>query len=238
MPLRFCAADRELDATANHEASLEGGDGHTKVAVINRYEELPFASQSIDLVVMPHILEFAEEPHQVLREVDRVLVPEGQIVLTGFNPASLWGARQFLTRVGASPFLPHEGQFIGLPRIKDWLKLLSFEVNRGRFGCYVPWARSDKWLARWAFTEKVGDRWWPVLGSIYMVTAVKRVRGMRLVGFVKKRREALRPSLAPARSMRGNGKAFSIDVDPHTGEAANERWRVTVARKAPGRNGR
>jgi SAM-dependent methyltransferase len=238
MPLRFCAADRELDASANHEATLDGGDGHTKVAVINRYEELPFASQSIDLVVMPHILEFAEEPHQVLREVDRVLVPEGQIVITGFNPASLWGLRQLLTRVGASPYLPREGQFIGLPRLKDWLKLLSFEVNRGRFGCYVPWARSDKWLARWAFTEKVGDRWWPVLGSVYMLTAIKRVRGMRLVGLVRKRREALRPSLAPAatRALHGNGHAFSIDVDPQDAEAANDRWRVTVARPARGRS--
>jgi len=81
------------------------------------------------------VLEFADEPHQVLREVDRVLVPEGQVVITGFNPSSLWGARQSLCRFGASPFLPRSGQFIRLPRIKDWLKLLSFEVNRGRFGC-------------------------------------------------------------------------------------------------------
>ena len=64
MLLRFCASDRLLDATRYHETS---DTGHTNVAVINRYEELPFASQSIDLVVMPHILEFADEPHQVLR---------------------------------------------------------------------------------------------------------------------------------------------------------------------------
>lgn len=232
MPLRFCAADRALDP----DFPTEGEDGHTKVAVINRYEELPFASQSIDLVVMPHILEFAEEPHQVLREVDRVLVPEGHVVLTGFNPASLWGLRQFLTRLGAQPFLPREGQFIGLPRIKDWLKLLSFEVNRGRFGCYAPWARSEKWLARWEFTERVGDRWWPVLGSVYMVTAIKRVRGMRLVGLIKKRREALRPALAPvaSSSLNGNGKAFSVDVDllGDASDAANERWRA-AARRTP-----
>jgi SAM-dependent methyltransferase len=193
MPLRLCASDRLLELDSD-------GAGHCQVAVVNRYEELPFASQSIDLVVMPHVLEFAEEPHQVLREVDRVLVPEGQVVITGFNPASLWGLRQVLTRVGAAPYLPREGQFISLHRIKDWLKLLSFEVNRGRFGCYVPWARSDKWLGRWNFMERAGDRWWPVLGSIYMVTAVKRVRGMRLVGRLKKKREELRPVLVPAAS--------------------------------------
>ncbi|MFN9480096.1 MAG: class I SAM-dependent methyltransferase [Betaproteobacteria bacterium] len=190
MKLRFCAADRLLDPAQRN--------GHAQVAVINRYEELPFASGSIDLVVMPHVLEFADEPHQVLREVERVLVPEGQVVITGFNPASLWGLRQLGTRLGAAAFLPRDGQFIALPRIKDWLKLLSFETHRGRFGCYVPWTRSEKWLARWSFMEKAGDRWWPVLGSVYLVTAVKRVRGMRLVGALRKRRELLRPALAPA----------------------------------------
>jgi SAM-dependent methyltransferase len=206
MPLRFCASDRLLGAGAH------GAGG--RVAVINRYEELPFATNSIDLVVMPHILEFAEEPHQVLREVDRVLVAEGQVVLTGFNPASLWGLRQLLARLGMAPFLPREGQFIALPRIKDWLKLLSFEVSRGRYGCYAPWVRSEKWLARWRFLEKAGDRWWPVLGSVYMVTAIKRVRGMRLVGPAWKRNHALRPALVAARPVStATGEAFTIRID-------------------------
>ena len=76
MPLRFCAANRLRNSLA---------EGCPKVAVIHRYEELPFATHSIDLVVMPHILEFTEDPHQVLREVERVLVPEGHVVITGFN---------------------------------------------------------------------------------------------------------------------------------------------------------
>jgi SAM-dependent methyltransferase len=218
MPLRFCAADRTL-AQAGGAAP-----GQARVAVINRYEELPFATQSIDLVVMPHILEFAQEPHQVLREVDRVLVPEGHVLITGFNPASLWGLRQYWTRLGSTPYLPREGQFISLPRIKDWLKLLSFEVNRGRFGCYVPSVRSDKWLARWAFLEKAGDRWWPVLGSVYLVTAVKRVRGMRLIGLVKNREKERRVAFAPAASRVPTGEAFSIDIG-RTEEAANDRAR-------------
>ncbi|HOX88327.1 MAG TPA: methyltransferase domain-containing protein [Burkholderiaceae bacterium] len=166
-------------------------------AVVAGYEELPFATQSIDLVVLPHTLEFAREPHQVLREVDRVLVPEGQVLIVGFNPASLWGLRQWMVRLGAHPYLPREGQFIHLARIKDWLKLLSFEVQLGRFGAYVPWARSEQWLARWGFLDRAGDRWWPVLGSLYMVTAVKRVRGMRLIGPAWKRPEAASPTLAP-----------------------------------------
>jgi SAM-dependent methyltransferase len=216
MPLRICAAER-VD---------EDDDLHCALSVLNRYDELPFATNSIDLVVMPHILEFAAEPHQVLREVDRVLVPEGHVVITGFNPLSLWGLRQLLTRLGMAPYLPREGQFISLPRIKDWLKLLSFEVNRGRFGCYLPWVRSDRWLQRWRFMDKAGDRWWPVLGSIYMVTAVKRVRGMRLVGAVRKRVEVLRPALAPAASRVGR---LSLE---ETGDAMSARIVAGLATEA------
>ncbi len=197
MQLRLCASDRTA-------LPFDGGDARGavaaahRVAVINRYEELPFASSSIDLVVLPHVLEFADEPHQVLREVDRVLVPDGQVVITGFNPASLWGMRHGLTRLGLNPYVPAQAQFIGLPRLKDWLKLLSFEPHRGRFGCYVPWARSAAWLSRWSFMEKAGDRWWPVLGGVYMLTAVKRVQGMHLIGRIKKWREGRAPTLVPA----------------------------------------
>ena len=219
MPLRFCASDRLLDA------QLYSNDGeHTQVAVINRYEELPFASSSIDLVVMPHILEFAQEPHQVLREVDRVLVAEGHVVITGFNPGSLWGLRQMTARLGMSAYLPRAGQFIALQRLKDWLKLLSFEVNRGRFGCYAPWARSEKWLGRWRFMEKAGDRWWPVLGSVYMLTAVKRVRGMRLIGPAWKRKEERARALVPVanRSLFITHEAISVRVQGEPGTAAND----------------
>jgi SAM-dependent methyltransferase len=224
MPLRLLVSDRLIDDDgASGSAATDGGEapaGGRRVAVIMRYEELPFAAQSIDLVVMPHVLEFAEEPHQVLREVDRVLVPDGQVIITGFNPASLWGLRQSLARLGARPYLPPASQFISLPRLKDWLKLLSFEANRGRFGCYAPWAGSERWLSRWGFMEKAGDRWWPFLGSVYLLTAVKRVRGMRLIGRVWRRNEDRRVSLAPAATQR-NTEAFTVRI-AQPGDAAND----------------
>jgi SAM-dependent methyltransferase len=196
MPLRICASDRFASAPALDISPSGVVPAGPRVAAINDFAELPFASQSIDLVVMPHNLEFAPEPHQVLREVDRILVPEGQLIITGFNPASLWGARHASVRLGATPFLPEAGQLITLSRIKDWLKLLSFEPSRGRFGCYLPWARSERWLGRWSFMERAGDRWWPVFGSVYFLAAVKRVRGMRLIGPARKWREERRPALA------------------------------------------
>jgi len=221
MPLRLCVSDRLVEE-GSPDGSADGSSqmGASRVAVITRFEELPFASQSIDLVVMPHILEFAQEPHQVLREVDRVLVPEGQVIITGFNPASLWGLRQTLARAGAHPYLPRDGQFISLPRIKDWLKLLSFETNRGRFGCYAPWAGSERWLARWSFLEKAGDRWWPVFGSVYLLSAIKRVRGMRVIGPVRKRKEERRVALAPAATPK-TPVAFTVRIVEQD-DAAND----------------
>jgi SAM-dependent methyltransferase len=58
------------------------------------FDALPFPNQSLDLVLLPHTLELARDPHDTLREVERVLVPEGRVVIVGFNPASLWGLRQ------------------------------------------------------------------------------------------------------------------------------------------------
>lgn len=140
---------------------------------------LPFASNSIDLVLLPHVLEFHEDPHQVLREVERVLIPEGQLVLTGFNPLSLWGAARHLpTHAG---IFPGNGRYLSVLRVKDWLQLLGFEVDRGSFGCYAPPCRSERWLTRWHFMEAAGDRWWGFAGGLYLLRAVKRVHGMRLL---------------------------------------------------------
>lgn len=168
------------------------------IVVVHDFAELPFASQSLDLVVLPHVLEFAREPHQVLREVERVLIPEGQVIVCGFNSASLWGARQAAGRLTGAHFLPQDGEFIGLPRLKDWLKLLNMELNRGHFGCYAPPFSTDKWLGRFAFMEKAGDRWWPYFGAVYIVQAIKRIKGMHLVGPALSRKSAQAARGVPA----------------------------------------
>jgi SAM-dependent methyltransferase len=160
------------------------------------FHALPFPDASIDLVVLPHTLELAQDPHLTLREVERVLVPEGRVVISGFNPASLWGLRQRAGRArrglglargdaAAGLFLPRAGEFLGYWRLRDWLRLLGFEVDGGYFGCWRPPLHSQRWLDRCAWMDRVGERWWPVLGAVYTVMAVKRVRGMRLVGLLK-----------------------------------------------------
>lgn len=166
------------------------------------FDALPFASASLDLVVLPHTLELARDPHDTLREVERVLVPEGRVVIVGFNPASLWGLRQNMGHLrhrlglGGELYLPSAGDFIGYRRVRDWLRLLGFEVEGGRFGCWRLPLRSDAGLARMAWLESAGARGWPVLGAVYLVEAVKRVRGMRLVGMARRRKLSARS--APA----------------------------------------
>jgi SAM-dependent methyltransferase len=179
------------------EQIAEGAGGRVYVATPPslrcHFDALPFAAGTLDLVILPHALELARDPHLALREVERVLVPEGRAIIVGFNPASLWGVRQRLGRLrrrlvpGSSSelFLPHAGEFVGYRRLRDWLRLLSFEVEAGRFGCYVPPVRSSRWLARFAWMERAGEHWWPVFGALYYIVAVKRVRGMRLVGLIR-----------------------------------------------------
>ena len=149
---------------------------------------LPFAAASLDLLVLPHTLELSIDPHAALREVERVLVPEGRVVISGLNPMSLWGLRQWRARMvqrlgrgKGNLYLPDVGEFIGYRRLRDWLRLLSFEVESARFGCYRPAVRSTQWLDRFGFMDPWGERWWPILGAAYFLVAVKRVHGMRLL---------------------------------------------------------
>ena len=170
-------------------------------ALVTDAGALPFAENSLDLVVLPHTLELSQDPHATLREVERVLVPEGRVVISGLNPASLWGMRQrrahFYQRMGYGDlFLPELGDFIGYWRLRDWLRLLSFEVESGRFGCYKPAFATQKWLSRYNWVDKAGERWWPIFGAVYFLVAVKRVRGMRLLEPAWKSRKVV--SAAPA----------------------------------------
>lgn len=177
MPLRFrCARPGNAEVRANAEA-------------------LPFATASLDLVLLPHVLEFSPNPHQVLREVERVLVPEGSVIISGFNPFSLWGVRRLLAR-GNSAF-PWRGQYLSVRRTKDWLALLGFETHSGSFGCYAPAVTSRKWLERWRFIDKAGDRWWPIFGGTYIIQGIKRVQGMRLITPNWRDRRAAAKRLSP-----------------------------------------
>jgi SAM-dependent methyltransferase len=167
------------------------------------FDALPFPSQSIDLVVLPHALEYARDAHLTLREVERVLVPEGRVLITGFNPWSLMGLarsagrlRWMKQRRGRPDPIPSDqslgsmaggaGETVSVHRLRDWLRLLGFEVEAARFGCFGPPLRTERWLERWRWLDILGARWLPVFGGVHALLAVKRVRGMRLVGLARR----------------------------------------------------
>src|SRR6478609_5887300 len=200
----------ELDALAANRmphkwlalGSPQETPGALRPALLTDFAALPFEENSIDLVVLPHSLELNLDPHTTLREVERVLVPEGKVVVCCMNPASLWGLRQrrahLYRRLGFGElFLPDAGEFIGYRRLRDWLRLLGFEVETSSFGCYRPAFASDKWLERFDWMDAVGERSWPIFGAVYFIVAVKRVRGARLIGAPWKTRKALASAPVP-----------------------------------------
>lgn len=182
-------------------------------ALLTDFGALPFEENSVDLVVLPHSLELNHDPHTTLREVGRVLVPEGKVVICCLNPASLWGLRQrrahLYRRFGVGElYLPDAGEFIGYRRLRDWLRLLSFEVETSTFGCWRPAMKSEKWLERYAWMDGLGERWWPIFGAAYFIVAAKRVRGVRLIGPAWKRAKSIATAPVPLanRSHRQQGR--------------------------------
>ena len=173
------------------------------VEVKSDFRDLPIASSSVDLVVLPHVLEGHDHPHEVLREAERVLMPEGQLVISGFNTGSLWRVRQMFSRKGE--VAPWNLKFIGLLRLRDWLRVLGFELNGGKFGCYAPPFEQKLWLERFGFMEKAGARWWPIAGGLYVVRAVKRTHGMRLITPNWRQERARRRALAAPIPQKSNG---------------------------------
>lgn len=150
----------------------------TDAGLLAEPDQLPFAENQFDVIVMPHTLEFQALPHEVLREVFRVLRPEGRLLMTGFNPYSAFGIKRYFGRERAGPW---RGEFISFSRAKDWLTLLGFDIVAGQLDCYALPAQTERTLQRMKALESAGDRWWPFAGGVYFLHAVKRVAGVRLL---------------------------------------------------------
>lgn len=141
-------------------------------------EAWPIANESVDLVVLVHALEGVVDPHGLLREAARVLIPEGRLVVVGFNPVSLWALHRPLSPV---KFPPIQDRWVAMGRVKDWCQLLTLQVEAGRHGQYRPVLQTETALRRLAWLEDAGARWWPGLGAVYSLTAVKRRVGLRVI---------------------------------------------------------
>ena len=197
MPHRWVAVSDDIKNIAVMAANAPAIVENTSKKIIftsdfvTAFEALPFPENSLDLLILPHSLELSQDPHATLREAERVLVPEGRLIICGFNPISLWGLKQKRSHLYkkfnlGELYLPEAGEFISYRRLRDWLKLLNFEFESSEFGCFRPAVRSATMLQRFAWMDKLGSRYWPVLGAVYVVSAVKRVHGMRMISPIRK----------------------------------------------------
>ncbi len=141
--------------------------------VVGVPEALPLQGDSIDLVLLMHSLDFAREPHQILREVDRVLIPEGHVVVVGFNPMSLYGLwKGFLMWQRRVPWC---GRFYSGARIRDWMSLLGLETLEVQHVGFRPPIQRPGLSQRLQVLERAGALATPYLGAIRILLARKRV---------------------------------------------------------------
>lgn len=165
--------DRVVIAPPREDGACEAaGQGRYSV-VRGCADALPVASDSLDAVILPHVLEFEASPHQALREAERVLVPEGHLVVTGFNPWSLMGLGRVLA--GLRREVPWSGRFYSLARMRDWMSLVGLESVHSTSCFFRPPLRNPRAMGRLGRLEGMGARWWPGRGAVYLLMARKRV---------------------------------------------------------------
>ena len=147
--------------------------GYGSLGIQSEAEHLPIAADSIDVVLLQHTLDFCRDPHQVLREAERILIPEGKLIIVGFNPWGGWGLwRLFRRSAGAAPW---RARFLSRRRLHDWLALLGFDVGHHQSLFYRP-PVTRRWLMeRLAFLERIGPAWHLPLAAVTVSLAVKRV---------------------------------------------------------------
>lgn len=176
-------------------------------------DALPFASAAVDVLVLPHVLEFTDDPRRVLREAERVLIGEGHIVVLGFNPWSWMGLWSLVRRwQGRAPW---NGSRITVARVRDWLELLGFDILRVERVGFRPPLSQPRLSRRLAFAERLGAFGLPALGNAYAVLARKRVEGVTpLRASWRERRSLVAGGVAEpsAREACGGGESARVET--------------------------
>ena len=133
---------------------------------------LPLASDSVDVLVLPHVLEFSNAPHDVLRAVERALIAEGHVVILAFNPFSFFSLWRIFY-MGRRK-VPWCGRYFSIARLKDWLALLGFDVVMTHYYCYRPPVQHKGVMQRLHFIEVVFSKLLRIFGGGYVIVARKR----------------------------------------------------------------
>ena len=165
-----------LDGARTQHTTLVAPELGPGVTLCAPLDSLPFRSDSIDAIFLPHTLELVEDPYAVLREAERVLCAEGCLMICGFNPFSGWGIRRaFAQRFGRPAFPPQAERLLSERRLRDWVALLGFDVDSvygylGLLPAKGRLSRAPEFRPRLAWTA-----------GAYLLKARKRVKTMTLV---------------------------------------------------------
>lgn len=137
--------------------------------ILSIFEDLPFASNTIDVVFLPHVLEFSEYPEHILKEVERVLIPEGYVIILGFNPYSLWGLSKIKKGI-------KKGRLHSAGLLCKWLDQNDLLVIDQRSLFFRPPLENSRLQAKLLFLESMGQLCWPSCGAVNMIMAKKRLQ--------------------------------------------------------------
>ena len=173
--------------------------GAIRADVLADFEALPIDTESLDLVIACHALEFTEDPYRLLREIDRVLIPEGRCIIVAFNPFGLQGLMRPIKLFRGAPWCGH---FYPLTRIKDWLSVLGFSVEK-----------SD-WVSP-MFVVSGDNRWWKsvnfaLTGSLFWMGGLSALYARKQVSRILPVSEKWR-----SRSFLKNKVAQPAALNPH-----------------------
>lgn len=138
-------------------------------------DELPLMPESVDVIILVHVLEFMPKPLVGLREAYQALAPGGQMIIVSLNPWSLWGLKHRFTQ---DDELPWNGHFWSAWRTKHWLRELGLRIVMSDTFCFRPPLHSLPAWQRLLWLEALGPFCFPAFGGFYMVVAQKRVAGM------------------------------------------------------------
>lgn len=192
--LKLGALSGEIDSSSSpikHQLTLT--NQANAADIIAEVDDLPLLEHSVDVCVLSHALEFSLDPHHVVREANRVLIPNGYLVITGFNPFSLVGFNKFIPyRRKQTPW--NERLFSPM-RVKDWLHLMGFEIqldHRFLHSSLSGQYSEGMFIAQW---RKFAARYFPSLGSVYVIVAKKRVLPLTPI----KAKWQLRPRFEPVK---------------------------------------
>ncbi|MBQ4830613.1 methyltransferase domain-containing protein [Alteromonas sp. CI.11.F.A3] len=171
-------SDAILSSTLSDSHTFSGKDSSVSPKIVGQSHQLPFSENSIDGFLLANELDFAQDPHEILREVDRVITQSGYVIISGFNPLSLAGIAKFLPVKRDNKL--HDARFFTSYRIKDWLQLLGFEIVEQRQIMFSTLFFEQ----RWDYSKNIQhwlSAYLPWCSAMYVILARKRVMPMTAI---------------------------------------------------------